>query len=183
MNIPILLSTELIRTLALHGIKPEDYRPAYGGESAGLDLFNAGPDIVVPPVSSLHVDLLQSNWLDLSPEETKLFKVLVPTGLRMALPLGTVALVRERGSVSKTPLTYRAGVIDPGYTGEVWVAVLNHSPVPYVIKAGDKLPFQIVVTNAYIGYQPLVSIIRFEAHVADAKRQSAQLGSSDTRAP
>ena len=83
----------------------ESYAPAYGGESAGLDLYNSGPSITIKPVS----DFSYQN------------KILIPTGLRIIVPEGYVALIQERGSITKTPLKVRAGVIDRGYTGEIFV--------------------------------------------------------------
>ena len=87
--------------LHAHGIEALSYKPAYDGESAGLDLYNAGPEIKI---------FGRNKWVAFGEEPT-----LVPTGVKIALPSNTVGLIKERGSIVKTGLFIRAGVIDPGY--------------------------------------------------------------------
>ena len=96
----------------------ESYAPAYSGESAGLDLYNSGPSVTIKPVS----DFSYQN------------KILIPTGLRVIVPEGYVALIQERGSITKTPLKVRAGVIDRGYTGEIFVNAVNVSQNEFTIR-------------------------------------------------
>ena len=63
--------------------KVDNYLPAYSGESAGLDLYNTGDDIIIPYIGN----------------KIKTPKTLIPTGLHIAVPKGYVALIQERGSV------------------------------------------------------------------------------------
>lgn len=102
--------------------------PAYSGESAGLDLYYTGKEDII---------LSYRN-----PSK------LIPTGLRIALPKGKVALLRERGSIIKTPLFLRAGVIDPGYTGEIFVNLVYYPSIgDFLIEPNQKLPVQLIVTS------------------------------------
>jgi len=88
----------------------ESYIPAYMGESVGLDLYTTN-DVSVTPSTFI----------------TGERGATIPTGLHIALPHSYAGLILERGSVTKTPLKVRAGVIDPGYTGEIFVNAINVS--------------------------------------------------------
>ena len=137
-----------------------DYVPAYGGESAGLDLYNSGEDITIMPSS------VNSKG------------VMISTGLHIFTPKGFVSLIKERGSIIKTPLKYRAGVVDEGYTGEIFVNLVNISREEYIIKKGSKLPVQIIVVkcdNKYseIEEEEYLTLTKF------SKRNEGKVGSSD----
>lgn len=125
--IKIYCNEKLSKTLESNNVK--DYVPAYEGESAGLDLYNSGEDTTIMP--SL----------------TNMKGAMISTGLHVFTPKGYVTLIKERGSVTKTPLKYRAGVVDEGYTGEIFVNLVNISNEEYTIKKGQKLPVQIVVVK------------------------------------
>ncbi|MDD3412619.1 MAG: hypothetical protein PHY47_01330 [Lachnospiraceae bacterium] len=160
------LSPALVEVLAKHNIKPEDYKPAYGGESVGLDLFYTGS-------TPITVDG-KDHWYDKVDERYPL-KPLIPTGIRMALPKGYVCFVCDRGSISKTELIRRAGVVDPGYTGEIFVNLFGDG----IINPGDKLPAQLVVIKAETNYNT-VSLEEFEKLAATSQRGEGKTGSSDT---
>jgi dUTPase len=166
ITIPMTLSPALIEVLATHNIKPEDYKPAYGGESVGLDLFYTG-DKTITILGQDHYDKITSA----SP-----IKPLIPTGVRMALPKGYVCFVCDRGSISKTSLIRRAGVVDPGYTGEIFVNLFGHG----TINPGDKLPAQLVVIKAETDYNT-VSLEDFEKLTADSQRGDGKTGSTDKK--
>lgn len=162
--IKINLNENLRSVLLQNDINPDsDYIPAYGGESAGLDLFNSGEDIVVPTITS---------------ENFHQTKILIPTGLKMSVPKGYVALIQERGSVTKTPLKVRAGVIDSGYTGEVFVNCINTGNENYTITKGNKLPFQIVVVKCENQFE-VVSDDEYLDFTSSSRRKEGQVGSSD----
>jgi len=182
------LTEDLVRILLDNGINPDEYGPAYNGESIGLDLFNVGPSLCVEPLQdSLTIELLgfeadevvNLTWLDTPIDYRKaFFKTLMPTGLHVAIPRGYVGLIEERGSVTKTPVKKRAGVIDPGYTGEVFVNMINTCQFPYQIEAGAKSPFQLVVVKATNAFER-VDKQTFDRIHADATRTQGMIGSSD----
>jgi dUTP pyrophosphatase len=128
---------DLKNTLLVNEV--ESYVPAYSGESAGLDLYNSGPSVTIKSVK----DFTYQN------------KVLIPTGLRIIVPEGYVALIQERGSITKTPLKVRAGVIDRGYTGEIFVNAVNVSQNEYTLQQHQKLPFQLVVVKCDNHFQEI----------------------------
>lgn len=160
--INICLMNNLKDALAVNHIEAEDYTPAYNGESAGLDLFNAGDNVTILPQKVL----------------PKSQKTLIRTGLKMQVPKGYVALVQERGSITKTPLKVRAGVIDSGYTGEVFVNLINTGSEEYRLDAYTKLPVQVVVVKCDNHF----SIVDEEEYLnitESSQRKSGKIGSSD----
>ncbi|KXO94017.1 dUTP diphosphatase [Tsukamurella pseudospumae] len=70
-------------------------------------------------------------------------RTLVPTGIAMALPYGTVGLIHPRsGLAAKHGLTVvnTPGTIDAGYRGEIKVCLLNTDRESAVeIKRGDRI--------------------------------------------
>ena len=96
-------------------------------EAAGADLYACLPGDV-----------------SLAPGET----ALIPTGLSMALPQGTVGLIYARSGLAlKEGLApaNKVGVVDSDYRGEVMVALHNHSDKPRVITDGERIA-QMVIT-------------------------------------
>jgi dUTP pyrophosphatase len=63
----------------------------------------------------------------------------VPTGIAMDFPSTHGALVEDRSGLAVRGVTTLAGVIDPGYRGELKVVMTNLSPVPVEIKLGDRI--------------------------------------------
>ena len=138
----------------------QEYVPAYGGESAGLDLYNAGSDVTIMPSSSNRKGGM------------------ISTGLHVFTPKGYVTLVKERGSITKTPLKYRAGVVDEGYTGEIFVNLVNIGNEEYTIESGQKLPVQIVVVKCDNEYSEM-SEEEYLTLSRLSKRKEGKVGSSD----
>lgn len=89
-------------------------------------------------------DLVTTVDVQIAPGE----RVLVPTGIAIALPDGLAAFVHPRSglalrlglSIVNTP-----GTIDAGYRGEIKVLLINHDPVqPISLSRGDRIA-QLVV--------------------------------------
>ena len=158
----ICLMESLRFALQVNNINVKDYVPAYNGESAGLDLFNAGDHVTILPQSVL----------------PKNNKQLIGTGLKLQVPKGYVALVQDRGSSTKTPLKVRAGVIDSGYTGEVFVNLINTGSEEYTLDSNIKLPVQIVVVKCDNEFE-VVSEEEYLNLSRDSSRKEGKVGSSD----
>jgi len=79
-------------------------------------------------------------------------RALIPTGLAVAIPEGHAGLVLPRsGLASRQGLTLAnaPGLIDPGYRGEVTIAVVNLDPLePVEIRKGDRIAQLLVVPFA-----------------------------------
>jgi dUTP pyrophosphatase len=158
--INLYINDQLKNILNDKNIDVKDYIPAYNGESAGLDLYNTAPTFFIRPTT----------------ESSQ--KVLIPTGIKVHIPKGYVGLIQERGSITKTPLKVRAGVIDTGYTGEIFINCVNVSNDDWKMSKGQKMPFQLIVVKCDNEF----SVISEEEYLNLSKasqRKEGMVGSSD----
>lgn len=114
---------------------------------APIPLLRLDPGVPVPTRAhpgDAGVDLCTTEDVILDPGE----RVLVGTGIAVALPVGTVGLVHPRsGLAAKTGLSIvnTPGTIDAGYRGEIKVCLINHDPrTPIQLRRGDRIA-QLVV--------------------------------------
>ena len=63
----------------------------------------------------------------------------VATGVAMEFPSSHGALVEDRSGLAVRGVTTLAGVVDPGYRGEIKVVMTNLSSAAVEIKAGDRI--------------------------------------------
>jgi dUTP diphosphatase len=113
--------------LSFKRLRPEGELPvAHHPGDAGLDL-RAAIDVVVGPGQ----------------------RVMVPTGIAVAIPEGHAGLVLPRSGLAvRQGLTMAnaPGLIDAGYRGEVICAVVNLDPTePVSITAGDRIAQLVIV--------------------------------------
>ncbi len=83
-------------------------------------------------------------------------RVLVPTGLFIALPQGTEAQIRPRSGLAyKHGLTVlnAPGTIDADYRGEVKVLLVNLSKEPFVIKNGERVAQMVVAKHEQVTWE------------------------------
>lgn len=76
-------------------------------------------------------------------------RALIPTGLKMALPIGYEAHVRPRSGLAlKYGLTVlnTPGTIDSDYRGDVGVVLINHGTEPFDVRQGDRIA-QLVINK------------------------------------
>ena len=72
-------------------------------------------------------------------------RVMVPTGLHIALPEGYEAQVRPRSGLSlNNGIVAILGTIDADYRGEVGVILVNLSDQPFCINPGDRVAQMVV---------------------------------------
>jgi len=162
-NIKLGITDMCAQVLHAYGIKPETYGPAYDGESVGLDLYNCGPEVTIYG---------RNKWVAFDEKG-----VLIPTGIKIALPPNTVALLKERGSITKSGLFVRAGVIDPGYTDEVFVNLVNLGEKDTTVPTGARLPIQMIVMSCYTRFS-VVSSLEYLEETKNAKRMTGKIDSS-----
>jgi dUTP pyrophosphatase len=105
--------------------------PAYqSAHAAGLDLLAAVPD---------------DKPLTMTPGQ----RVLVPTGLMIAVPPGHEAQVRPRSGLAlKHGVTVlnAPGTVDADYRGEVSVLLINHGDAPFTIRRGERIAQLVIAT-------------------------------------
>lgn len=94
--------------------------------------------------------------------------VLVPTGLRFALPAGYEIQIRPRSGLAlKNQITVlnTPGTIDADYRGEVGVILINHGKKPFVILPGMRIAQMVlapVLRASFLLEQTLASTTRGE---------------------
>jgi len=72
-------------------------------------------------------------------------KVLVPTGLKFAIPKGHVGLIWDRSGLAvKHSLHCLAGVIDSGYRGETKVVIINLGKDIFSVKKGMRIAQMLI---------------------------------------
>lgn len=115
--------------------------------SVEIFLVRLDPDVPVPAYAhpgDAGADLVTTVDVSLAPGE----RVLVPTGVALALPDGYVGLVHPRSGLaarSGLSIVNAPGTIDAGYRGEVKVCLVNLDPrEPVVLRRGDRIA-QLVV--------------------------------------
>lgn len=103
-------------------------------------------------VTDAGLDLYLPETLRLEPHE----RTTIALGFAVALPAGTVGLIRDKSSwPSKKGLTTLGGVIDEGYRGEVKVILLNTTDESIEIPAGSPIAQFLIVPI----YHPTVRIV------------------------
>ncbi|MBT0665789.1 dUTP diphosphatase [Geobacter pelophilus] len=94
--------------------------------SAGMDLYaELAEDLVLSPGA----------------------RMLVPTGIAVALPDGYEAQIRPRSGLAlKYGITMlnSPGTIDADYRGEIGVILINHGDAPFVVSDGERIAQMVV---------------------------------------
>lgn len=101
-------------------------------------------------------------------------RMLIPTGLKIALPEGYEARIQPRSglalkngiSIVNTP-----GCVDANYRGEIGIILINHGLKPFTIKHGDRVA-QMIVSK--------IECVEFEQveELNDTNRGSGGFGST-----
>jgi dUTP pyrophosphatase len=91
------------------------------------------------PYGDLAADLFAAEAATLAPVGDPGATVAVRTGLAMELPSTHGALVEDRSGLAVRGITTLAGVIDPGYRGELKIVLTNLTPQPQLIAPGHRI--------------------------------------------
>ncbi len=127
--------------------------------SAGFDLF-AAESVEIPPTSC-------------EPDgRAEVGRAIVPTGIVVELPQGTVGRVASRSGLSvKSNIEAGAGWIDSDYRGELMVELKNLSSKPYRVDQGDRIA-QLVIL-------PVVEVeVSIATQVEETPRGASGFGST-----
>ena len=104
-------------------------------------------------------------------------RALIPTGIRIELPVGYEAQVRARSGLAVKHgigLVNGIGTIDSDYRGEIKVCLINWGDEPFTVCDGDRIA-QMVITN-YIKAD-----IEIVGKLSDTKRGEGGFGHTGTR--
>lgn len=88
-------------------------------------------------------------------------RVLVPTGLRIQLPLGFEAQIRARSGLAVKygiGLVNGIGTIDSDYRGEIKIPLINWGESPYVINNGDRIAQMVIARYEIVEWDPVDSL-------------------------
>lgn len=146
----------MLEIVRMAGADPDIPLPSYEtGGAAGADVranFSNGEAVVLAPGA----------------------RILVPTGLAMAIPLGFEVQVRPRSGLALKHglmLVNSPGTIDSDYRGEVGIIVLNTSDTPFEVTHGMRIA-QLVLA-------PVVQAAFVEvAQLGETRRGSGGFGST-----
>ena len=100
---------------------------------------------------------------------------LVNTGIAISLPQQCAGFVLPRSGLStkhKITLINSPGLIDPGYTGELLVPLMNYGNKDYDIKAGDRIAQLVLVNTHGVDFKVVDSL-------PETDRSSGGFGSTD----
>ena len=88
-------------------------------------------------------------------------RVLVPTGLHIALPEGYEAQIRPRSGLAlKNGITVlnTPGTIDADYRGEIGVILINLSDTDFTINDGDRICQMVIACHEQAEWQEVVEL-------------------------
>jgi len=83
----------------------------------------------------------------------------VATGVAMEFPSTYGALVEDRSGLAVRGITTLAGVIDPGYRGEIKVVMTNLSAAAVEIKAGDRIAQLRIVRRIEAAFEEVSELV------------------------
>ena len=122
-------------------------------------------------VSDIGYDISASDNVTLKSNEV----TLVSTGIAINLPQQCAGFVLPRSGLStkhKITLINSPGLIDPGYTGELLVPLINHGDDDYEIKAGDRIAQLVLINTNSVNFKVVDSL-------PETDRSSGGFGSTD----
>jgi dUTP pyrophosphatase len=125
------------------------------------------------PWGDLAADLYASVAATIGPGET----ALVGTGIALEFSSEYGALIEDRSGLAVRGVTTLAGVIDPGYRGEIKVVVANLSATAVQIAVGDRIAQLRLVRRIEAQFEEVTDFE--EARHAEA-RGAAGFGSTGT---
>lgn len=112
--------------------------------------------------SAAGYDLFASTTLTVHPNS----RVLVPTGISIAIPEGTYGRVAPRSGLAlKYGIDVGAGVVDSDYRGPLGVVLFNHSERPFLIATGDRIAqiiLEKIITPEVVEVEELSETVRGE---------------------
>jgi dUTP pyrophosphatase len=128
-----------------------------------VDVLVRRLDTDVPLPSYAHpgdagVDLVTTVRAEVAPGE----RVLLPTGIAIALPEGYAAFVHPRSGLAVkygVSLVNAPGTIDAGYRGEIKVSLVNLDPRdPVVLERGDRIAQLVVQRVEHAVFHEVVTL-------------------------
>ena len=115
-----------------------------------LDFVKLSPNIKTPTKAtqfSVGLDIYSPKDYILTPQN----QLIIPTGLRIKVPNGYYGhLCSKSGLAMRHKIHIGVGVIDPDYTGEIKVLLINLGTEPFEILAGTAIAQLIFEKSPYL---------------------------------
>lgn len=115
----------------------------------------------------------RENGITLAP----MARAIVPTGLRVEIPLGYEMQIRPRSGLAVKhgiSLPNTPGTIDSDYRGPLGVALINLGDQPYTIQHGDRIAQMIIAPVVQVAFQVVTAL-------SDTDRGEGGFGSTGKR--
>lgn len=96
-----------------------------------------------------------AGWDLYSPVDYWLFpgeSIIISTGVHIQLPTDLAGFIKNRSSVFRKKVI-TDGLIDPGYTGEIGVTLINVGQYDYHIHKGDRIAQLVIVPVVRDGWE------------------------------
>jgi dUTP pyrophosphatase len=146
--------------------------PSKEDEDAGYDIYPC----------------FEESFIEIKPGEIRL----IPTGIASAFSADYVLQINERSSSGSKGLAIRAGIIDSGYRGEIFIAVNNTISKPIIIAKEDFInnldsqlnliwPYEKAIAQGLLLPVPKTNVIELsleDLQKIDSKRGDSALGAS-----
>lgn len=130
--------------------------------TVAVQRLDHGKDLPLPEIQT---DLSAGVDLPAAVEETVILepgqRMIVPTGLAIALPAGYEAQVRPRSGLAiKNGVTVlnSPGTIDADYRGEIGAIMINHGSEPFTIERGMRIAQMVVAPVVTIEWDETESL-------------------------
>ena len=125
-------------------------------DPVSIDLVQLDPELPIPSyahASDAGLDLYARQDASISAGGCRL---LMPTGIAIAIPIGFCGLVMPRSGLALKhgiSIVNAPGLIDAAYRGEIKVVLLNTDPVDdYVIHRGDRVAQLVIQRVAQVSW-------------------------------
>ncbi|HEX2940612.1 MAG TPA: dUTP diphosphatase [Rhodopila sp.] len=131
------------------------------------------PSYATPGAAGMDLVAAVTDPVTIAPQQ----RVLVPTGLTIALPPGYELQIRPRSGLALKhgiTLPNTPGTIDEDYRGELQVIVMNAGQAPFVIARGDRIAQAVLAPVSRAGWHEVESL-------DDTVRSTGGFGSTGTR--
>ena len=125
-------------------------------ETVQVKIVNRGPHPLPDYSTAMSAGMDLRAWLDAPVTLQPLERVLLHTGISIALPQGYECQIRPRSGLAlKRGLTVlnTPGTIDADYRGEVCVIIVNLSNEPQTIEDGERICQMVVARHETVQWQ------------------------------
>jgi dUTP pyrophosphatase len=154
--------------IKVYKIRPDAILPNRAhGSDAGMDLYYCP--------NGERARVIQDEGLAVEPRQT----VLIPTGLKAEVPHGHMLEIKNKSGIAfKRQLIVGACVVDPGYSGEIYINLHNVGLVTQYLQPGDKVAQAVLIPVVHCGVE---EVENEETLHYDSLRGTGGFGSTGTR--